>query len=174
MNSNVLMRIGRLFILLLLQVLVFNHIHLFGYITPLVIGYMVVCFHRGSSRVEILIWAFAIGLLFDIFSNTAGMAAAACTLIAMIQPLLLNRMAPRDAEEGFIPSFTTLKFWNYTFYVFLLMLVLHGCFYLLDAFTLMDWQLTLVSIGGSSVFATLIIICIELIVHVRKDFEHHS
>lgn len=174
MNSNVLMRIGRLFILLLTQVLVFNHIHLFGYITPLVIGYMVVCFHRNTSRVEVLIWAFAIGLLFDMFSNTAGMAAASCTLIAMIQPVLLNRMAPRDSEDDLIPSFKTLGFWNYTFYVLLLMLVLHGCFYLLDALTLVDWPLTLLSIGGGSVFSTLIIICIELIVRAPKDPEHHS
>lgn len=174
MNSVVLIRLGRFSLLLLLQVLVFNNIHLLDYITPLVIGYMVVCFHRGTSRVETLIWGFAIGLLFDMFSNTAGMGAAACTLIAMIQPTLLERLSPHDSEDGLIPSFSTLGFWNYTFYVFLLMLILHGCFYLLDAFTLVDWQLTLISIGGGSVFATLIIICIELIVHARKDPEHHS
>ena len=174
MNSVVFTRIGRFFILLLLQVLVFNNIHLLNYITPLVIGYMVVCFHRGTARVEVLVWGFAIGLLTDMFSNTAGMGAAACTLIAMIQPVLLQRLSPRDSEDGLIPSFATLGFWKYTFYVFLLMLALHGCFYLLDAFTLVDWQLTLMSIGGGAVFATLIIICIELIVHARKDTEHYS
>ena len=174
MNSIVLLRIGRLFILLLLQVLVFNHIHLFGYITPLVMGYMVVCFHSGTPRVEILIWGFAIGLLCDVFGNTAGMGAAACTLIAMMQPVLLERLSPRDSEDDLIPSIASLGFWNYTFYVFLLMLVLHGCFYLLDAFTLVDWPLTFLSIGGGSVFATLIILCIELIVHAPKDPKHHS
>ncbi|MBO7568858.1 MAG: rod shape-determining protein MreD [Bacteroidaceae bacterium] len=174
MNSIAFMRIGRLLILLLSQVLVFNHIHLLGYITPLVIGYMVVGFHRNTSRTEILIWGFIIGLLFDIFSNTAGMAAASCTMIAMIQPVLLNMLSPRDSAEDLIPSFSTLGLWRYIFYVFLLMLVMNGCFYLLDAFTLVDWQLTLISIVGGSLFTTLIIIFIELIVHVRKVTAHNT
>lgn len=161
-------------VLLLLQVLVFNHIHLLGYITPLVIGYMVVCFHRNTSRTEILIWGFFIGLLFDSFSNTAGMAAAACTMIAMIQPVLLNMLAPRDSAEDLTPSFSTLGWGNYILYVFLLMLVMHGCFYLLDAFTLVDWQLTLMSIVGGSVFATLIIIFIELVVRAPQGTVHHT
>ena len=108
MNSIFFTRLFRLFILLLFQVLVFNHIHLLGYITPLVMGYMVVRMHRGTSRIAILVWGFVTGFLFDIFSNTAGMAAASCTLIAMIQPVLLEMQVPRDSAENLIPSFSTL------------------------------------------------------------------
>ena len=173
MNSVVLMRLGRLFVLLFFQVLVCNNIHLLGYITPLVIGYMVVCIHRNTSRVAVLVWGFVIGLLFDIFSNTAGMGAASCTLIAMIQPVLLEMQAPRDSAEDLIPSIKTLGFWNYVFYVFLLIAVLHGSFYLLDAFTLADWPLTLLSILGGSVLTTLIIIFIELLLHTNKEQTLH-
>ena len=63
----------------------------------------------------------------------------------------------------------TLGFWNYTFYVLLLMLMLNGAFYLLDAFTLNDWPMTAISIVGSSVLTTLIIIGIELLVRPRKN-----
>ena len=173
MNSIFFTRLFRLFILLLTQALVFNHIHLLGYITPLVIGYMVVCMHRNTSRLAVLVWGFAIGLLFDMFSNTAGMGAASCTLIAMIQPVLLERLSPRDSAENLTPSFASLGFWNYVFYVFLLMAVLHGCFYLLDAFTLTDWPLTLISISGGSVLTTLIIIFIELLIRTKKETTHH-
>ncbi|MBR1667854.1 MAG: rod shape-determining protein MreD [Bacteroidaceae bacterium] len=174
MSSVFFTRLSRLFILLFFQVLVFNNIHLFGYVTPLVIGYMIVCFHRNTSRVGILLWGFSIGLLFDIFSNTAGMASASCTLIAMFQPVLLNMFAPRDAAEDFTPTFDTLGFWNYFLYILLLMFALHGVFYLLDAFTLVDWQLTLISIFGSSIFTTLIIIFIELLVRPRKKTKHYA
>ena len=155
MNSIFLSRLLRLILLLLFQVMVFNHIHLFGYITPLVIGYMVVCMHRNTSRTEILIWGFVIGLIFDMFSNTAGMAAGSCTLIAMT------------------PSFHTLGFWNYIFYVLLLMLVLHGLFYLLDAFTLANFLLTLISIIGSTVLSTLIIVIMEFLIRPRKGAMYH-
>ena len=174
MSSVFFTRLSRLFILLFFQVLVFNNIHLFGYVTPLVIGYMIVCFHRNTSRVGILLWGFSIGLLFDIFSNTAGMASASCTLIAMFQPVLLNMFAPRVSAEDFTPTFDTLGFWNYFLYILLLMFALHGVFYLLDAFTLVDWQLTLISIFGSSIFTTLIIIFIELLVRPRKKTKHYA
>lgn len=173
MNTIFLMRIFRLLILMVFQVLVFNHIHLLGYITPLVISYMVVCFHRNASRTGILVWAFVTGLIFDIFSNTAGMAAASCTLTAMLQPILLNMLVPRDSAEDLIPSFATLGFWNYIFYVLLLMFVMHSCFYLLNAFTLTDWPLTLLSIAGGAVFTTIIIVFIELLTRARRDLTPH-
>lgn len=168
MKAIFLQRLTRLFVLLLFQVLVFNQVHLLGYITPLVMGYMIVCFHQGTSRSSVLMWGFITGLLFDIFSNTAGMAAASCTLIAMLQPPLLSIFIPRDAAEEFTPSFHTLGFWKYLLYVLLLMLILHGAFYLLDAFTLANWQLTLLSIGGGAVLTTLLIFFIELLVRSRK------
>ena len=168
MKAIFLQRLTRLFVLLLFQVLVFNQVHLLGSITPLVMGYMIVCFHQGTSRSSVLMWGFITGLLFDIFSNTAGMAAASCTLIAMLQPPLLSIFIPRDAAEEFTPSFHTLGFWKYLLYVLLLMLILHGAFYLLDAFTLANWQLTLLSIGGGAVLTTLLIFFIELLVRSRK------
>lgn len=173
MNSIFLQRLYRLLLLVLLQVLVCNHIHLLGYVTPLAIGYMVVCFHRNTSRSTALMWGFVIGFISDMFSNTAGMAAAGCTLMALIQPVLLNMMSPRDSADDLTPSFSTLGFWNYTFYVLLLMLVLHAVFYLLDAFTLVNWQLTLLSIAGGTLLATLITIFIEMLVRARKNTAHH-
>lgn len=174
MSSTFLTRLFRLFILLFFQVLAINNIHLMGYITPLVIGYMLVCFQRGSSRTGLLLWGFVTGFLFDIFSNTAGMASAACTAVAMIQPVLLNMLAPRDSADNITPSFTTFGFWNYFFYVLLLMLVLHGVFYLLDAFTLVNWPLTVLSILGGTILTTVIIMFIELLVRSRREVEHYQ
>ena len=167
MNSIFVKRLARFLLLLFFQVLILNQVHLLGYITPLLIGYMVVYFHRGSSRVGMLLWGFSIGLVFDMFSNTAGMGASAMTLIAMIQPSLLTLFSPRDAAEDFSPTFHSLGFWTFLLYVFILMLVLHSVFYLLDAFTLVDWQLTLYSIGGGTLMATVITIFVELLVHPK-------
>lgn len=168
MSSIFITRLARFLILIFFQVLILNQVHLLGYITPLLIGYMVVCFHRGSSRIGMLLWGFATGLTFDMFSNTAGMGASAMTLIAMMQPSLLTLFTPRDATEDFTPTFRTLGFWTYFLYVFILMLVLHTVFYLLDAFTLANWQLTLISIGGGTMMATIITIFVELLVHPKE------
>ena len=101
------------------------------------------------------------------------MGAASCTLIAMIQPYWLNLLAPRDSADDFTPTMITMGFWNYILYVILLMVVLHGCFYLLDAFTLYDWFLTILSIAGGAVLSTLIILFIELMIRARKNITTH-
>ncbi|MDE6722084.1 MAG: rod shape-determining protein MreD [Bacteroidaceae bacterium] len=173
MSSPFLLRLTRFFVLSFLQVIVFNHIHLFGYVTPLVIGYMVVCIHRETSRTSMLLWGFFTGLVFDLFCNTAGMASASCTLAAMIQPKLLNMFRPHDAAENFTPSITTLGLGRYTLYAFMLLLILHAAFYLLDACTLADWYLTLLAMGSGAALSTIITIGMELLVRTNNKKELH-
>lgn len=169
MNSVFFVRLFRMIVLLAVQVLVLNNVHLLGYITPLLIGYMVVCFHTGTSRIAALLWGFVTGLVFDTFCNTAGMASSACTLMAMIQGPFLAMFVPRDATENFVPTYRSLGFWSYMAYVFVLMLVLHAVFYALDAFSLANWQLTLSAILGGTLLSTILVFFAELLVRGRKE-----
>lgn len=168
MNETNLIRAGRLVILLTVQVFILNHVHIVGYITPLLMGYMLICFQSGASRIGLLVWGFLAGLMFDIFSGTAGMASAGCTLLAMMQPALLRAFAPHDADDHFVPCIRTMGFGKYFTYAFLCMFVLHAVFYLLDAFTLHDWPMTLASVGGGTLVATLLCIFTELLVRKKR------
>ena len=62
-------------VLVLSQALVLNHIHLFGYATPLLYIYFVVSFPRNYPKWGIILWSFLLGLNVDAFSNTPGVAA---------------------------------------------------------------------------------------------------
>ena len=57
------MPILKLFIVLAIQVLIVNQIHLFGYITPLFIGYVIISERKGISHIMLLLLGFIIGLL---------------------------------------------------------------------------------------------------------------
>lgn len=70
MNIDLLKGIALFVTLLLVQVLVLNHIHLFGFATPLLYMYVALIFRRNYPRWGILLWCFAMGLAVDIFSNT--------------------------------------------------------------------------------------------------------
>lgn len=168
MNSVFLIRLARMVTLLAAQVLVLNNVHMFGYATPLLIGYMMVCLHSGTPRVSALLWGFAIGLSFDMFSNTAGMAASACTLVAMIQRPVLGFFEPHDAGENFVPSYRSLGFWTYTLYVTILMFVLHCVFYMLDAFSLSNIKLTMMAVLGGTLLSTVLVMIAELLVRKNK------
>lgn len=163
MDYSHITRLGRMMVVLVCQILIFNNIHILGYVTPLMLGYMILLFHKESGRIEMLLWAFFTGLIFDMFSNTAGIGSASCTLLAMLQPKLVEMFTPRDAAEDFTPSFKTMGLGRFIIYTIICMLILHTVFYALEAFTISNWQLTLAAIGGGTLISTFITIIFELL-----------
>lgn len=62
MNIDFFKRLLLFLVLLLAQVLVLNHIHLFDCATPLIYVYFVISFQRGYPRWAILVYSFLLGL----------------------------------------------------------------------------------------------------------------
>ena len=60
-----------------------------------------------------LIWAFLMGLTIDTFSNTPGVASASLTLIAALQPYVLQLFIPRDSSDNFQAGMDTLSIPQY-------------------------------------------------------------
>ena len=83
------------FILLVFQGLVFNHIHFFGYATPVIYVYILCLQPLNTSRWAWLLWGFAVGLGSDFFSETPGLGAASMTLTALCAPQLLRLFTPK-------------------------------------------------------------------------------
>ena len=86
------------FILLVFQGLVFNHIHFFGYATPVIYVYILCLQPLNTSRYAWLLWGFAVGLGADFFSETPGLGAASMTLTALCAPPLLRLFTPKDCS----------------------------------------------------------------------------
>ena len=101
-------RIGWFIGLVLLQVLILNNVHIAGYATPFLYIYFILKFDSGTSRNELMLWAFFFGLTIDVFADTPGMNAAATVLLAFLRPSLLRLFTPRDNLDSFIPSFKTI------------------------------------------------------------------
>lgn len=168
MDSIHITRLLRMLLLLIAQVFVLNHMHLLGYATPLLIGFMITCFQSGTSRIGVLLWGFATGFLYDIFSNTIGMGAISCTLLAMMQPSILKLFTPNDAPDDFAPTMRNLEFWKYLSYLFICFLILHTSFYFLDAFSIENWMLTLTAIVGGTIISCIIALVIEITVRSSR------
>ena len=101
-------RIGWFIGLVLLQVLILNNVHIAGYATPFLYIYFILKFSSGTSRNELMLWAFFFGLTIDIFADTPGMNAAATVFLAFLRPSLLRLFTPRDTLDSIIPSFKTM------------------------------------------------------------------
>ncbi|MBQ2878601.1 MAG: rod shape-determining protein MreD, partial [Bacteroidaceae bacterium] len=82
MTRTYLIRIRNIILLILVQSLIFNRIHLFGYATAAVYLIFLLKLPRYTSRNELLLWAFIMGITIDLFGSTPGINAAAATLLA--------------------------------------------------------------------------------------------
>lgn len=170
MADSFFKKIGWFLLLLLLQVLIFNHIHILRYATPMVIVYFTLLFPSSTKRGSILIWSFALGLIADTFSNTPGVAAFSLTFVAMIQPTLLVLHSNRDEEnEVLIPSMRAMGKSAYIRYLCSGVFIYESLFFLLETFSFFNWKDLLINIGSSTILSILFLIAFE---SIRESGQH--
>ena len=143
------------------QMLVFNHIHLFGYATPMVCVYMLFLFPLGTRRWTVMLWGFVCGLLADVVSLTPGVTAASMTVAAFLQPLLLKAMEPQNAAEDMQASFHTLGFWVYVRYAAILTTIFMASYCMVLAFSFFHISDMILTFLGSWVLTMLVCLAIE-------------
>lgn len=150
-----------------LQVLVLNNIFLFGIATPFLYIYPILVINRNIDRNILMVIAFFVGLIVDIFSNTPGVNAAASVLTAFIRSGVLRMYAPREEFDDFEPSIQILGIWPFLRYVFTILFVHHTVLFLLEAFSTANIGYMSLRILCSTLLTTLLVMAIELIRHRR-------
>ena len=99
MVQTFLSRFGWFISLLLLQVLVFNHIHIFGFATPMPYIYFLLILPGETARWLYVVLGFVMGMLVDLFATTPGVAASSMAAMGLIVPLLLRLFRPTDRDD---------------------------------------------------------------------------
>lgn len=144
-------------LLLAIQVLVCSHIHYLGYATPLIYVYLLLHFPLTYPRSAILVWGFAMGLAVDLFSNTPGLAAAATTLTAMLQPVLLSHITTKEGMENEPPGPHTMGYAHYVRYMMVMVSIHHVALFMLESFTFFHLLDVTISCASSIVLTSLIL-----------------
>lgn len=165
MIVTILKRMAWALLVLLVQVLVLDKVHPWGYGVPLLCPLIVITLPMGTSRSEALLWGFGIGFIADIFAGTSGISSAALTFIAFLQPPLLDFMAPRDSEEQLHPSFADMGRWNYFRFISLLLLLHHVVYFALEGFSYFYLTDIAISMVVSYIASLILIVLVE---HVRN------
>lgn len=84
----------RFLFFILLQVTIIRHLDLGIYFNPFIFIGAILMLPFRLNKTLVLIIAFASGLIIDMFYNTMGMNAAACTFIAFCRPTVLRLYSP--------------------------------------------------------------------------------
>lgn len=148
-------------VLLLVQALVLNHIHLFDCATPFLYVYMVLLFRRNYPKWGILLLSFVMGLCVDVFANTPGVAAGSMTFIGLLQPYLLLLFVNRDSPDDLQPSMKSLGVAKFVSFTVILTLVYCLLFFTLETFNFFNWQQWIECVGGSTAITVALILVVE-------------
>ena len=90
MNSALIINIIRFILLLAAQIVIFNNINLFGYINPYPYILFILIYPVNSNKSGLLIASFCLGLAVDLFTNSGGIHATACLILAYVRPTLFK------------------------------------------------------------------------------------
>ena len=160
-----------LFVALLAAQVVCSKIVLFSVAMPIVYIYLILRLPVNYSINWTLTIAFLFGLFVDMFNNTQGMNALACTVMAMCRrPVFDLFIVMREDEEGDpVPSVDTVGISSYMKYMATLVTIYCTVLFLTQAFTLHNFPLTLLRIIASSALSILLIFGIDSLVSTERE-----
>jgi hypothetical protein len=158
MISDILKQSIRFIALVLLQVLIVQNIRLGSFVIlfPYVLFLLLLPFEL--SRIAVLFLSFFTGLAIDFFYDTAGMHAAACTLIGFLRHYVLKILSPRGGYEiGQTPTAYSMGSAWFITYSAVIIFIHHFFFFYLEVFRFSEFFRTLFRIILSS-FGTFILV----------------
>lgn len=156
-------------VLMLAQVLICNHIMLFGLAIPIIFIYPLLRLPMSMSVKVVLTISFLTGLAVDIFSDTPGVNVISCCILAVLRrPVFHLYVGNDEALQGVSPTIANLGFRTYFKYLFLLVPAYCLPAILLEYFTFTTLSRTLLIILSSSMLTLVILLGIDALTAGRK------
>ena len=156
--------IGRLFsfiLLVVLQVILFDKIHLFGYVTPLLYIYFIIKLPSDMNWNVILVLSALLGFCIDIFNYTLGLNMLACVIAGFCRCFFLNLFAPRDLFDSYVPSFDSFSVAVFLRYAFLMTLLHQIVLFTTESLSFFDPLSLIFRITGSVILTMFLIFAFE-------------
>ncbi|MBD5370314.1 MAG: rod shape-determining protein MreD [Bacteroides sp.] len=152
-------------ILILVQVLVFNHIMLFNLAVPFVFIYFILRLPIGMPANLVLSLSFLIGMLVDIFSDTPGVNALACTVLAAVKTPVFYAYVPRDDKtKRIVPAISTLGWQTYAKFLITMVAIFCLLCFIVEYFSFAGFLNILAMAGTSTALSFFLIFGIDSLI----------
>ena len=161
MNKQLIGYIGLAPIFILIQVLILNEILFFSYINPYIYISLIISFPLKGSKWFLLIYAFLLGFLIDLFSGTLGYHSTATVLIAYIKAYISKITIPHniigDNEKISLNKIGSKSFITLSS---LIIFIHHACLFFIEHININ------VNILGKVLFSSFITLTLILILEI--------
>jgi len=150
--------------LVLVQVLIFNQVQFSGFFNPYVYVLFIILLPLSTPRYAILILAFLLGFVIDIFSNSLGIHSAASVFVAYARPLIIRAISNREDDKNDYPGLHQNKLSWFISYVVIMVLLHHLLLFYLEVYTFANFFNTLYRVILSSLFSIIVIVLSQFLV----------
>ena len=162
MSKSILQYILITAVLVLAQVLICNHIMIFNVATLFIFIYVIINLPLSLPTGWLLTWAFLSGLIVDIFSDTLGVNALACTVLAMVKKPVFYAYIPKDDRtKDILPSLSSLGFSVYAKYLLSMTAIYCLLVFSIEYMSIADIKEIAIMSAGSALFTFLILIGLD-------------
>jgi rod shape-determining protein MreD len=163
MNNASLNNIARFILLLAAQIILFNKFNLFGFINPYPYILFILLYPVNTNKNTLLFLSFMLGLTMDLFSNSGGVHAAACVVLAYIRPSIFKFAFGLSYEYQTVKLNDVLTPERFSF-IIVAVLIHHLVLFFLELFSfILLWQVLLRTVLGTLFTIVISIIIIYLI-----------
>jgi hypothetical protein len=159
----------RFLFFILLQVTIIRHLDLGIFFNPFLFVGAILMLPFNANKSLVLILAFVTGLTIDMFYNTMGMNAAACTFMAFCRPWALKTFAPAgDYNADATATIGSMGPRWMVSYAGTLIFIHHTILFYLEMLSFHNFFTTLVKVVLSGI-TTLVLLLITQSLFFRKS-----
>lgn len=166
MNSALLVNIFRFILLLAVQIIIFNNMNFLGYISPFPYILFIILYPVNGNKSGLVVASFLLGLIMDMFSNSGGIHATACLVLAYFRPAIFKFAFGLSYEYQTVKLNDVLTPERFSF-ILLSVVIHHFTLFILEAFQFSFIFDILIRTLLSTVFT--IIICIIIIYLIKPN-----
>ena len=155
---------------ILLQALIFNRIVLFHVAVPIVFIYFIIRLPINIKLPYLFTFSFLLGLIVDIFSDTPGVNALACTLISAVrQPIYYAYMAKDDITSRLTPGISTMGLFDYSKYLLTFILIYCIIAFTIEYFSFADVKSIVILSSASTVLTFILLLATDSLIPVKNN-----
>ena len=152
-------------VLVFVQVLFLNNIQFSGYVNPFLYVLFILLLPFDTPRYLMLILAFMLGLVVDVFGNTPGIHASACTFMGFLRPGVIGMITSRESIDVTEQPRIRYMGFGWFFRCSLILVAAHHLFlFFIEVFTLQGFFYTLIRSFFSTIFTIILILISQYLI----------
>lgn len=162
MNKSIISYTFLFLALVLVQALMMNHIVLFNCAVCFIFIYFLIKLPINLSTNLVLTLGFLLGLTVDMFSDTPGLNALVCTILASLKrPVFFAYVQHDDQNRNISPSIGTMGLLSFCKYAFSMSAIFCLLLFFVEFINFENIVGILIKAGASSVFTFIVLVAID-------------